>query len=124
MIDIINQVVEIISNIDGLNGKVYRRWPKKKTGCPAVLVSHSGHYPALTDADGQSIMSNLIYSIDINADNPKQCDELTAKIVDALECYNFHANGMTDFYDDVLQVYRSIITVNGVVDVRGNTFTI
>ena len=123
MIDITNDVIEAIGSIEGLEGKVYRRWPKKKVSTPAVLVSRVGGSTKLSDADGTEIMATLTYSIDINTDKLEDADRFASETADALSRYNLHRTGLTDFYDDVLRVYRVILTVSGTVDKRGNTFT-
>ena len=123
MIDITDQVVGIIEGIEGLDGRVFRRYPKKKVALPAVLVSRVGGNPTFSDADGSEVIASLTYSIDINAEDIRTADRLTAEVVDALARYNLHRTGLTDFYDDVLKVYRVILTFTGTVDKRGNTFT-
>lgn len=123
MIDVIGTVVSAVAAIEEVDGRAYRRWPRKKVQMPAVLVSHMGRNPVLTDADGSEIVTELSYSIDINAEDQGTADIVTEKVCDALARYNLHAVGHTDFYDDQYRVYRSIITVSGTVDIRGNTFT-
>lgn len=123
MIDIIDTIVSEIADIEEVQGRAYRRWPKKNLAMPAVLISHMGRNPIYTDADGSEVVVDLSYSIDINAKDQESADIITEKVSDALARYNMHTVGHTDFYDDMLKVYRSIITVNGTVDIRGNTFT-
>jgi len=123
MIDIINDIVSTVASIEEVGGRAYRRWPKKDLKMPAVLVSHIGRYPVQTDEDGSEVQMDLAYSIDINARDQETADRVTEKVVNALARYNMHTTGHTDFYDDNLRVYRAIITVSGVVDRRGNTFT-
>ena len=123
MIDITNDVIRILGEIDGLNGRVYRRWPKKDAKMPAVLVSRVGGYAKFTDTDGSEVIADLTYSIDINAKNQEDADRLVSEVLDVLGGYNLHRTGLTDFYDDILRVYRVILTVSGTVDKRGNTFT-
>ena len=123
MIDITDDVIGILSEIDGIEGRVYRRWPKTKVRMPAILVSRISGVATLTDADGSEIIANLTYSIDINAEDLKAVDRIASETVDALSMYNMHRTGMTDFYDDFRRVYRVILTFNGTIDKRGNTFT-
>lgn len=123
MIDITDDVVKILNAEPELKGKVYRRWPKKSLKMPAVLVSRIGGNPIQTDADGSEVIATLTYSVDINANTQEKADSLTAIASDALSRYNLHRAGMTDFYDEVLQVYRVILTLTVTVDKRGNTFT-
>lgn len=123
MIDVIDSVVKAVAGIDEVQGRAYRRWPKKNLAMPAVLISHMGRNPIFTDADGSEVVVDLTYSIDINAKDQETADLITEKVSDVLARYNLHTVGHTDFYDDMLKVYRSIITVNGTVDIRGNTFT-
>ena len=123
MIDVIDDIVKVLNSIDELKGKVYRRWPKKAVKMPAVLVSRIGGNPTLTESDGSEVIASLTYSIDINANTQEKADSLTAIVVDTLSQYNMHRAGTTDFYDEVLQVYRCILTFMVTVDKRGNTFT-
>lgn len=122
MIDAIADIVAIAKTIEPLQGRVYRRWPKKTLGMPCALVSRISRTVIQSDRDGREVIAALTYSIDINAKTQDEADTATALLVDALARYNFHST-LTDFYDDVLQVYRVIITASGTVDKRGNTFT-
>lgn len=123
MIDIIDDIIAILNEIEDLDGRVYRRWPKKKVKMPAVLVSRISGNVQMSDADGSEVIANLTYSIDVNADSQDVADVLVSKAVNALSRYNLHRTGLTDFYDDELRVYRAIITLSVTVDRRGNTFT-
>ena len=123
MIDIIDSIISTLGEIEELGGRVYRRWPRKDVTMPAALVSHMGRMPILTDEDGTEIQTSLTYSIDINARDQETTDRVTEKAINALARYNMHTSGHVDFYDDQLRVYRSILTVGGLVDIRGNTFT-
>ena len=124
MIDITDDIVRILEGIDELDGRVYRKWPKTTaTTMPAVLVSRTGGSPRLTDADGSEVIASLVYSIDINASSLKDADRLASEVADRMARHNLHRTGISDFYDDVLRVYRVILTFSGQVDRRGNTFT-
>jgi len=123
LIDIIDDIIAILNEIEDLDGRVYRRWPKKKVKMPAVLVSRISGNVQMSDADGSEVIANLTYSIDVNADSQDVADVLVSKAVNALSRYNLHRTGLTDFYDDELRVYRAIITLSVTVDRRGNTFT-
>jgi len=123
LIDIIDDIIAILNEIEDLDGRVYRRWPKKKAKMPAVLVSRISGNVQMSDADGSEVIANLTYSIDVNADSQDVADVLVSKAVNALSRYNLHRTGLTDFYDDELRVYRAIITLSVTVDRRGNTFT-
>jgi len=124
MIDVTDQIIEILEGIEELEGKVYRRYPKHSAiPMPAVLVSRISGSTRLADADGSEIIASLTYSIDVNAVGIKDADRIASEVADAMSRYNFHRTGMTDFYDDVLRVYRVILTFTGQVDRRGNTFT-
>ena len=123
MIDIMDSIIATLGSIEELDGRVYRRWPRKDVRMPAALVSHMGRMPMLTDEEGMELLTSLTYSIDINAKDLETADRVTEKVINALARYNMHTSGQVDFYDDQLRVYRSILTVGGVVDIRGNTFT-
>lgn len=124
MIDPTDYIIRILEDIEELDGRVYRRWPKHSaTTMPAVLVSRIGGSARLTDADGTEIIASLVYSVDINASGLKDADRIASEVADAMARHNFHRTGINDFYDDVLRVYRVILTFSGQVDKRGNTFT-
>lgn len=125
MIDVIDSIIQTIKTVEDLEGRVYRRWPKVKGGVamPACLVSHISRQPVLTDANGSEIRVRCTYSIDINTKTQNDADSIAEDVIDALAGYNFHTTGYTDIYDEVLGVYRVIMTVSGTVDKRGNTFT-
>lgn len=122
MIDVLPSIIGAISPIEALGGRVYRRWPKTKAKTPACIVSRISGNPTLTDADGSEVIAQMVYSIDINADDADQADAIGEQVVDRLAGYNFHRTGDMDFYDDQLRVYRRILTFMGTVDRRGNTF--
>ena len=122
MIDVLPSIIDAISPIEALGGRVYRRWPKTKAKTPACIVSRISATPTLTDADGSEIIAQMVYSIDINASDADQADAIAEQVIDRLAGYNFHRTGDMDFYDDALRVYRRILTFMGSVDRRGNTF--
>lgn len=123
MIDVIDDVVGIVKGVPELGDRVYRRWPKKKVAMPAAFVSRAGLAPSLTDYDGSEVIASVAYTVDINATDMSTADAIASKVSDELAKYNLHRSGMTDYYDDQLQVYRIITTFTATVDKRGNTFT-
>ncbi len=123
MIEIIDDVIGLVRTVPELGGRVYRVWPKKKLKMPAALVSRIGGNPTFTDADGSEVIANVAYSVDINAEDLATLDSIVEQVADLLSTYNLHRTGLTEFYDDQLQVHRVILTVSGTVDIRGNTFT-
>jgi len=123
MIDVLPSIVERINAIQGFNGRVYRRWPKKKVAMPSCIISRISGHPKLTDADGSEIIATLTYSVDINAADADKADELAEQVIDTLAGINFHRTGDTDFYDETTKASRRILTFMGDVDMRGNTFT-
>jgi len=123
MIDALEDLVTVLGRLEGLQGRVYRRWPKKKAVMPCCLISRISATPTFTDADGGEVIATLTYSIDINAVTPDEADAIASRVIDALAQYNFHRTGDMDFYDDQLRASRRILTFMGTVDKRGNTFT-
>lgn len=123
MIDVIGSIVGRIGAIEGFEGRVYRRWPKTKAKTPSCIVSRVSGHPTLIDEDGQEVIATLVYSVDVNADDPDQADALAEQVIDALGGMNFTRTGDTDFYDGEMRASRRVLTFIGTVDTRGQPFT-
>jgi len=123
MIDIIEDIVTELNQVDGLNKKVYRKWPSKAAKGPSCLVQRISAVPTFTDADGSEVTVQLTYSIEVNAKDADEADRLASDIIDRMAGYNLHRSGDVELYDDISRNWRRIITVHGTVDRRGNTFT-
>jgi len=123
MIEIINDVIESLGSIEALNGRVYRHWPKKGLSFPSILVSRISGTTKLSDADGSEIQATLTYSLDIVCESQADLDAIASEAADIMAGYNLHRTGLVDLYDDQHRIYRTVLTVSGTVDKRGNTFT-
>ena len=123
MIEIINDIISRLTSIQGFSGRVYRIWPQSKVNYPAAIVSRVSGATRLSDADGTEIQAQLTYSIDIVCASQKDADSLAEEVSDMLAGLNLHRTGTMDMYDDQLRMFRTIVTVSGIIDIRGNTFT-
>jgi len=122
MIDIIDDVIQALGSIEAVGGRVYRHWPKKGLSFPAILVSRVSGSTKLSDADGSEILAQVAYSLDIVCTSQRDLDDIAEEAADIVAGYNLHRTGMMDMYDDQYRTYRTVLTVSGTVDKRGNTF--
>ncbi len=122
MIEIIDDVIRALSELDSFQGRVYRHWPRKNVATPAALVSRISGTVLLTEADGTEISARVTYSVDIISASQSDLDALAEEAADILARYNLHRTGTADYFDDSHKIYRTVLTVSGIVDKRGNTF--
>lgn len=123
MIDVLESLVEQLRTINEFDGRIYRRWPKKNVTLPSCIISRISGYTKLSDDQGEEIVAELVYSVDINAKTADEVDMLADSVANVLARYNFHRTGDTDLYDDNAKASRRVLTFMGTVDKRGNTFT-
>lgn len=123
MIDIIADVVSLVSGIEALGGRVYRQWPQVRAKAPYAVVERIGRSVIQTEADGSEVLASLTYSVDILATSPSELDALEEAVTDTLASYNLHTTGTSPTWESSTKLYRRSITFDGVVDRRGQTFT-
>lgn len=119
MIDPTDQFVELVK---GIVGRAYLAWPQKAPAAPYAIVDLVGRTPEIIDADGSEIAVRFTYTVGILAPKPSKARELAGEVVDAFATYSFHTTGFSGIYEDPNSLYRVNVTLQGVVDRRGNTF--
>lgn len=120
MIDPTDQYLAIIKSVVG---KAYLAWPKKAPAAPYAIMDMVGRTPVQTAPDGSEVATRLTYTIGVLASTPSKARDLAGQVADALAAYALQTSGWTGAYEDPNHLYRVNVTVSGIIDRRGSTFS-
>ncbi len=123
MIENLLQMRDIVS--EAIGGKCYLEYPREKItkARPFAVVSMVGNYPVLYESDYTEVMAQITYNIHIYAKS--QTDVLTyvGQVSDACAKIGFTRLTTTPLWEHPTHGPYQILTVQAVLDKRGNTFT-
>lgn len=120
MIHNTDQMLDIISTAIG--GRAYLEFPQKaQKGKPFAVVSMVST-PVLKDRMGGDIMSRLDYTVRVYGSSYREVLDLTGRVSDETSRYGFRLLGMTPGYSDPTYGPYRILSLETILDKRGNTF--
>ncbi|WII07036.1 hypothetical protein PED39_05460 [Methanomassiliicoccales archaeon LGM-RCC1] len=105
-------------------GKCYLEYPQHKIKEPTfAILSMVTNTPTLTEHDRTEVMNLITYNIHIYARSQTEIVDLASDVSDACAKIGFTRIGLTPAWNNPTMGPYRILTVQALLDKRGNTFT-
>lgn len=116
------QVQELAS--EAIGGKVYLSFPQRKVqrDTPFGILSLTSSVPITSDRLNGDVIARVTYSLRIFAGSQRGLTDLVDSISDLLGRYRIAILGMSPAYSDPTYGPFRILTLEVILDRRGNTF--
>lgn len=123
MIDICDTLIEWAKEIEGFEGRVYRIYPQKnltmKTYC---TITPTGHHTILTGMDGEEVITDLSYSVQVFGKSPKALDSIVGELTDLYQRKNVIRQGIAYGRSEDYSSYTASMSFTVRMDKRGWAF--
>ena len=123
MIENIEQFRQLVE--DTIGGKCYLEYPQDRItkDRPFAVISMVGNTPLQNDYDHSEVMAVIAYNIHLYAKKQTELMDYVSKVSDAFAKFNFTRVALTSQWNHPTHGPYRILTVQGIIDRRGNTFT-
>lgn len=123
MIDITDEIIKWASDgIPELEGRVYRVYPQKNLTLKTYMtVTPTIHMPTLIE-DGQEVIADLGWSVQIVSKSPKSVDEVMKRVVSLYTAHNILLQGMSPGYNPDYHAYTVLLSFVTTLDRRGTAY--
>lgn len=123
MLDMTEQIISMLRTIDDFNGNVTTIYPMKvQSTAPFAVLQPISHDPYLIQ-DGEEVIADLGYTLDIFASSPGKCRELMERASALFIPLYIRVTGQTLSVEPTYQMYDTSVSLNVRVDKRGITYT-
>ena len=122
MIHNTTQVQELVS--EAIGGEVYLSFPQRKIqrDMPFGVLSLISAPPIMSDRLNEDVASRVTYTLRIFSDSQRGLMSLVDSVSDLLGRYRITTLGMSPAYSDPTYGPFRILTLEVILDRRGNTF--
>ena len=125
MIDITKTIIERLSDIQTVRGRVFREYPASDAmaAMPYIVVGRSGHSTIQSADDGEEILAQVTYTARTYAHTAEESENIAHEMIRINNHMGINTIGYASpIYSELNHGYSVTVTFSAKVDRRGATF--